>query len=223
MFEGRLFTKLTTSLGNVKASDFIGDLVTLFEDGKVLAYDKFTESSIYLRIGSIDLTVSGGSGNLVRVDLTIDNCDLLENFNNLVNIFNKVLTQKSVARAEVKYVELVSGFETYIPLTTSLTIKSTRISKVLSSYGILIKDIISEPINDTQLVSVTGSYVVSGLGIVNVVYTAIVRNYSVRSSLSMGKRVSKQDVKEELIKKLVYESYILSQIINEELYTKYNY
>jgi hypothetical protein len=59
MFEGRLFTKLTTSLGNVKASDFIGDLVTLFEDGKVLAYDKFTESSIYLRIGSIDLTVSG--------------------------------------------------------------------------------------------------------------------------------------------------------------------
>jgi hypothetical protein len=223
MFEGRLFTKLTTSLGNVKASDFIGDLVTLFEDGKVLAYDKFTESSIYLRIGSIDLTVSGGSGNLVRVDLTIDNCDLLENFNNLVNIFNKVLTQKSVARAEVKYVELVSGFETYIPLTTSLTIKSTRISKVLSSYGILIKDIISEHINDTQLVSVTGSYVVSGLGIVNVAYTAIVRNYSVRSSLSMGKRVSKQDVKEELIKKLVYESYILSQIINEELYTKYNY
>ncbi|MEL9997443.1 MAG: hypothetical protein QXH99_02990 [Sulfolobales archaeon] len=223
MFEGRLFTKLTTSLGNVKASDFIGDLVTLFEDGKVLAYDKFTESSIYLRIGSIDLTVSGGSGNLVRVDLTIDNCDLLENFNNLVNIFNKVLTQKSVARAEVKHVELVSGFETYIPLTTSLTIKSTRISKVLSSYGVLIKDIISEPINDTQLVSVTGNYVVSGLGIVNVVYTAIVRNYSVRSSLSMGKRVSKQDVKEELIKKLVYESYILSQIINEELYTKYNY
>ncbi len=223
MFGGRLFTKLTTGLGNVKASDFIGDLVTLFEDGKVLAYDKFTESSIYLRIGSIDLTVSGGSGNLVRVDLTIDNCDLLENFNNLVNIFNKVLTQKSVARAEVKYVELVSGFETYIPLTTSLTIKSTRISKVLSSYGILIKDIISEHINDTQLVSVTGSYVVSGLGIVNVVYTAIVRNYSVRSSLSMGKRVSKQDVKEELIKKLVYESYILSQIINEELYTKYNY
>jgi len=223
MFEGRLFTKLTTSLGNVRASELVCDLVTLFEEGRVLAYDKFTESSIYLRVGHIDLTVSGGSGSLVRIDLTIDNCDLLNNFNNLVNVFNKVLTQKSVVRAEVKYIELISGFETYIPLTTALTIKSTRISNVLSSYGVLIKDLLSELIDDTQLVSVSGSYVVSSLGVVNVVYTAIVRNYSVRSSLSMGKRVSKQEVREELIKKLVYEAYILSQAVNEELYVKYSY
>ncbi len=221
MIEGKLSVKLIMNLVSPNVSEFICDVVTSFEGvGKVISFDKVSESSAYLRVGSVDLILTGGSGGVVRAELFIDSCDFMDDFSGFVNVFKRLLGQKLMKTTMIRSVELLSTYESYIPLTKPLKHEPGRISKALSSYGILVHGINSEVLEGVEVFSVSGTYVVSGMGAVRVYHSALMRNYAVRTSLTMSKVVKTSELNEEVIKRLTYESQILAHLINDELYFK---
>lgn len=220
MIEGKISLKLVVIFANVDVPEFICDIITSFEGvGKIITFDKFSESSALLRIGAVDLILMGGSGRLVRAEVLMDNCSVSDDFSGLVNIFKKLLGWESVI-VTIKSVELIGSYEVYIPLTKTLSYESTYISKVLSSCGILVNKIDSENLDYAELLSALGTYVISGLGVVTVTCTLLLRNYAVRALLTISKNVNVLDVNEQVIKKMLYELQVLAQVISEELYFK---
>ncbi len=220
MIEGRLSLKLVVVFVSFDVPEFICDIITSFEGfGKVISFDKLSESSALLRVGAIDLILIGGSGRLVKAELLMDNCSLSDGFSGLVNVFKKLLGLKSTA-VTVRDVELISSYETYIPLAKTLSYEPTNVSKVLSSYGILVNKISSESLDYAELLNVLGTYVISGLGVVTVTYVLLLRNYAVRASLTVSKKVDILEVNEQVIRKILYELQMLTQVISEELYFK---
>ncbi|MEM0362036.1 MAG: hypothetical protein QXT01_05725 [Sulfolobales archaeon] len=219
MIEGKLSLKLVMNLVNVKASEFICDVITLFEGvGRVVSFDKLAESSALIRIGAVDLVLIGGSGGVVRVEFIMDNVKPLSRFNDLLNTFKKLLSLLPSGGETLKNLELISSYETYIPLTNTPDYKSANISKVLSGFGISVNEVNFESLDGAGLLTASGTYVVGGLGAVKIIHTTLSRNYAVRSSLTMSKNVSISDINDQTIKKLLYETQILFQVVNEELF-----
>lgn len=219
MSEGRLSLKLVMSFYDIEVSEFICDVIAYFEGvGKILTFDKLAESSATLRIGGVDLTLVGSSGGLLRTELIMDNVNLLGNFAEFMNVYRRLLSLFPVGAVKVRNSELICVYETYIPLSHTQVDKYLNIPEVLRNYGIVVNEVNSETLDGVELINVIGTYVVAGLGIVKVIHTTLSRNYAVRCSLTMYKNVSIDDVSESTIKKLTYESQMLAQAVNEELY-----
>ncbi len=221
MLEGRLTIRVVITLMCGNVPEFISDVVSLYdEDARLLNYDKFTELTASLRIGSVVLGVFGGSGGLVRVELTMDGCTPLSNYGDLIAVYRKLMMSKFISNSSIKQLEVTCTYEAYVPLTTKLKYGPKYVCKVLSNYGILVSEVNSDVIDGMELVGVSGTYVIGGLGVLKLTYVALLRNYAVRSSLSISRRLMVDEFNEQLIKRLSTELYVLAQSINEELYLK---
>ncbi|MEM1982472.1 MAG: hypothetical protein QXZ63_02275 [Sulfolobales archaeon] len=219
MSEGRLSLKLAVTIGNVNVSEFICEVIASFEDiGRVLTFDKLTELSALIRIGGFDLTLIGGSGGLVRAEFIIDNINMLSDFSGFISTYRRLISLLPTRVSAVKGLELMCVYEAYIPIAYTAILKPSNISKVLSSYGILVDDVNTEVLDGVELINVMGTYVVAGLGAVRTIYSTLLRNYAVRSSFTMSKNVGVDDISVKTLKKLIYEVQVLAQVINEELY-----
>lgn len=221
MLEGRLSIRLVITLTCSSVPEFISDVVSLYDEGaRLLNYDKFTESTASLRIGNVVLGVFGGSGGLVRVELAMDNCTPLSSYSDLVIVFRKLMTSKLISNSSIKQLEITCIYEAYIPLTTKLKYGPKHVSKVLSNYGILVSEVNSDVIDGMELLGVSGTLVVGGLGVLKLTYVALLRDYAVRSSLSISRKLMADEFDEKLVKRLTTELYVLAQSINEELYLR---